>query len=544
MNNDFERFDYLIKNAVIIDGSGAMPYYGDIGIIGEKIAKIGNFSKASATRVIDADGKYVTPGFIDTHTHSDSSIWINPEAQSSVRQGVTSEIVGNCGFSMRHTISVPFDKRSEGIECVYDLANKNVPIPKGAMRNTLDKMEQMGASINTAWLCGHNDLRVIAGVNTEECSKDQFSTMESFLREALESGYIGFSTGLEFDPGVLALPEEIESLVAIVSEYSGIYTSHMRDEGTYILEAVDEFLNVIRKTKVRGMISHLNVKYDNGVPNNYIEKCMDKIKRARDEEHLNVLTDMLSTTYGTGCAQAMLPPWLYADGWDKARERLSNKSEREKVKKDMDRYWRFLSNGDWSRLLRIIAPNMPSVTAMSFEELCRAWEREPCDCFLDVFMKTKTIEQARAIEMVGTMFKEKTMIDSVVNDPLYLWMSDSYTATESGSARTGNMSDYMGMLYFFVRYVKELSAISIEKAVNKATFLPARHFGLKKRGLLAEGYFADINIFSLDKLKINATFTDPCRYCEGMDYVFVNGTPVIQNGTHTMARSGKVLRRK
>lgn len=544
MKKDFEKYDYLIKNATVIDGSGAMPYYADVAIMGKKIAHIGSIREHCARKVIDADGKYLTPGFIDTHTHSDSSIWINPEAQSSVRQGVTTEIVGNCGFSMRHTISVPFDKGGDGIECVYDLANKNVPIPKGAMKNTLDKAEKMGASINTAWLCGHNDLRVIAGINTEPPTKEQFCVMEEFLREALEAGYIGFSTGLEFDPGVLAKPCEIERLVGIVSEYSGIYTSHMRDEGTYILEAVDEFLNVLRKTGVRGMISHLNVKYDNGVPNDYLGKCMNKIKTAREKEHLNVLTDMLSTTYGTGCAQAMLPPWLYADGWDKARKKLADPNIRERVKSDMDRYWRFLSSGDWSRLLRIIAPNMPYITAMSFEELCKTWNREPCDCFLDVFMKTETIEEARAIEMVGTMFKEKTMIDSVVNDPLYLWMSDSYTATETGCARTGNMSDYMGMLYFFVRYVKELGAISLEKAINKATYLPARHFGLKNRGLIAEGYFADLNIFSLDKLKINATFTDPCRYCEGMGYVFVNGTPVIENSHHTLLRPGRVLRRE
>ncbi len=543
MSTYTKRADLIIKGGNIVDGSGQASYTGDIAVVGNKIDYIGNLDGAFAEKVIDARGKLVTPGFIDTHSHSDSSIWINPEAQSSVRQGVTTEIVGNCGFSMRHTISVPFDEKGNGIECVYDLANTDRKVPKGAFANTLLKMEKMGASINTAFLCGHNDLRVIAGLNTKRYTKEQFDMMEGFLREALESGYIGFSTGLEFDPGVLSEPEEIERLAAVAAEYDGIYTTHMRDEGTYIIEAVEEFLNVIRKTGMRGMISHLNVKYDNGIPNDYLDKCMNMLKEAREKENLDVYTDMLSTTYGTGCAQAMLPPWLYEDGWDRAREILADKEGRERVKGDMNRYWRFLDMGQWDRLLRIIAPHMPSVTAMSFDELCKKWDREPCDAFLDVFMNTKTIDRARAIEMVGVMFNEKTMIDTVVNDPIYLWMSDSYTTVEEGDARTGNMSDYMGYLYFFTRYVKELGVISIENAVHKATKRPADHYKLQKRGMLKEGYFADINVFELDNLKVNATFTDPCKYCSGFDYVIVNGTPVIQNGEHTGKRAGMVLRR-
>ncbi len=538
-----KRPDVIIKNGKIVDGSGIPAYYADIAVIGEKIDYIGNLDGVDAGMIIDAEGKYVTPGFIDTHTHSDSSIWINPEAQSSVRQGVTTEIVGNCGFSMRHTINVPFDKGGDGIVCVYDLANTDTEIPKGSFANVLKKMDKMGASINTAWLCGHNDLRVIAKLFTEDYTEEQFKIMEDFLREAMEAGYIGFSTGLEFDPGILSRPAEIERLASVAAEYDGIYTSQMRDEGTYLFEAIEEFLNVIRKTKMRGEISHLNVKYDNGIPNDYLNKAMDMIRSARNDEHLNVYTDMLPTCYGTGCAQAMLPPWLYENGWDEARKILASDEGREKVKKDMDRYWRFLNYGQWDRLLRIITPHMPEVTAMSFEELCKATNRDPCDCFLDVFMKTETIEQVRSIEMVGTMFREETMVESVVKDPIYLWMSDSYTATEEGSARTGNMSDYMGIFHFLIRYVRELGAISIEEAVNKATYRAAKHYGLLGRGLIAEGSFADINVFDLDNLRIEATFTNPCRYCSGMDYVFVNGRDVINKGKHTGIRSGKAIRR-
>lgn len=534
--------DIIIKNGTIVDGSGAPAYFADIAIVGDKIDFIGNLQDIDAPLVIDAYHKYVTPGFIDTHTHSDDSIWVNPECQSSVRQGVTTEVVGNCGFSMRHQKNLEdFDPAGEHVKCVYDMVGKN-DIPKGAMAAVLDKMDAMGASMNTAWLCGHNDLRVIAGVNTQDATEEQFKIMTDFLREAMEAGFIGFSTGLEFDPGVMSRPEEVEKLAMIAAEYDGNYSSHMRDEGTYILEAVNEFLNVIRKTGMRGTVSHLNVKYDNGIPNETLFKGMQMLKDAREIEHLNVYADMLPTCFATGGAQAMLPAWLYADGWDKAKEILKDPAGREKVKADLNRYWRFLAAGQWDRLLQMLPSYWPEVAATPFAELVKKWNKEPVDCFLDVIQAAPSIEELRGLWMVGTVFYEQTMIDSVVKDPIYLWQTDIHTAAEEGPAKTGNMQDYMSMMYYFVRYVRELGAISIEQAVCKATSRAAKHFNIKKRGLLAEGNFADINVFDLNELKINATFSNPCRYSEGMDYVLVNGVPVIVRGKHTGKRPGRTLR--
>ena len=266
--------DIIIKNGKIVDGTGQDAYYADIAIIGDKIDYIGDLSDVDACVVIDATDRFVTPGFIDSHTHSDWTMWACPEFNNSVRQGVTTEIVGNCGFSMRHDLSgIQFDKAGEGIKCVYDMFGEK-EIPKGAMAAVLDKAENMGASINTAWLCGHNDLRVIAGINNEKYTEEQFKIMEDFLCEAMEAGFIGFSTGLEFDPGIMSKPDEIERLAKIAAQYDANYCTHMRDEGTYILEAIEEFLNVIRKTGMRGTVSHLNVKYDNGIPNDNLQKGM------------------------------------------------------------------------------------------------------------------------------------------------------------------------------------------------------------------------------------------------------------------------------
>ena len=197
--------DIIIRGGTVIDGTGKPGYFGDVAIIGDKIDYIGDLKGVNAPLEIDATGKYVTPGFIDSHSHSDIQLFSNPLCQSAVRQGVTTEVVGNCGFSMRCTHTEHFDPAGDGIKCVYDYNRPGAP--NGTMAAVLDKAELMGTSMNTAWFCGHNDLRILADISTTDYTEEQFQVMADFLREAMEAGFIGFSTGLEFDPGTLSRPE-------------------------------------------------------------------------------------------------------------------------------------------------------------------------------------------------------------------------------------------------------------------------------------------------------------------------------------------------
>lgn len=515
--------DIIIRNGTIVDGTGKLPYFADIAIIGDKIDYIGNLKGVSAPLEIDAHHKYVTPGFIDCHTHADGSIFKYPECQSAIRQGTTTMIVGNCGLMYKVDKTTPPEK------------------VKGTMKNLLDEAEDLHASMNTAWLCGHNAMRQLAGIYTTEYTEEQFQVMADLLKEAMEAGYIGLSTGLEFLPGILSKPEEVERLAQIVVEYDGNYSTHMRDEGYYVLEAVNEFLNVIRKTGLRGTVSHLNIKYDNGVPNDYLFKGMQMLKDAREIENLNVYCDMLPNCFAPGGAFAMLPPWLYAEGWDKARQILADPVGREKVKNDMDRYWRFLAYGQWDRLLYMSCNHIPGVSETPFPELCKQWGKEPVDVFLDIFMRAETIEEANAVGMKGTVFHEQILIDSVVTDPIYMWQTDTGVYDDT-PGNGGTIIDFMSMTHFFARYVRDLGVISIQDAVKKVGSVPAQHFMLEGRGVLAVGNYADINVFNIYDLKENATFPDPCHYSEGMDYVIVNGTPVIAKGEYTGARCGRVLR--
>ena len=297
---------------------------------------------------------------------------------------------------------------------------------------------------------------------------------------------------------------------------------------------------MIRKTGLRGTVSHLNIKDDNGAPNAWLFKGMQMLKDAREIEHLNVYCDMIPSGYAPGDANAMLPTWLYADGWDKAREILADPAGRQKVKNDLDRYWRFLAYGQWDRLLYIICPFDSKISATPFAKLVEQSGKEPVDVFLDVMMSAKTMEEMCSILMVGQVFGEQILLDSVVKDPIYMWQTDSRSYTEESGQ--GSALQYMSMTYFFTRYVRDLGAISIQDAVKKVGSVPAQHFKLEKRGVLEEGYYADINVFDLNELKIHATFLDPCHYSSGMDYVIVNGKPVIAQGKYTNARSGRVLR--
>jgi N-acyl-D-amino-acid deacylase len=272
---------------------------------------------------------------------------------------------------------------------------------------------------------------------------------------------------------------------------------------------------------------------------------MDMLKNARKNEHLNVFCDMLPTCFATGGALAMLPPWLYAEGWDKAKEILADPEGREKVKKDLNRYWYFLGAGQWDRLLFMQAPYWHEVSTTPFQELVKKWDKDPADLFLDVMMAAPTQADARLVTMQGTMFREQTQINSVIKDPIYLWQTDTRVSTDGSDGpliTRNNIQDYISMFYFFIRYVRELGVITIEEAVCKATSRAAEFFQLENRGILMPGFYADVNVFSLDDLKINATFSNPRQYCTGMDYVIVNGTPVIAKGEHTKARSGRVLR--
>lgn len=532
-----KRPDVIIKNGRVVDGTGAPAFYADLAIVGDKIDYIGKLDGVEADLVIDAKGKYVTPGFIDEHSHSDSTIWANLEAQSTIRQGITCEIVGHCGLSESPITQEVRDSVSVG------LVTTDEKPPIGGFKEAFEAIEKAGMSENVAWLCGHNTLRQLAGVRGIEYTEEQFKVMEKYLRESLEAGCVGFSTGLEFDPGRDASYEEISRLVGIMAEYdNAVYTSHIRNRDARVLESMEEFIQTLRDNKCRGVLSHFNIRMNTGAPEGAWWTGNKLMHQAR-EEGIDMLSDMTPIEHGIGLMTAILPGWAMEGGWQHTCEILNDPEGRKKLRGDCDRYWRFITRGEWDRVRLQACPNFPELAGKTFPEIAKLWNKDEWDCFFDILAAAK--DKMQSCMMLGHLFPEQMVIDGIT-DPMFMMVVDGYTTVEKGplAEKTAIPLHYMGMMYFFEHYVRDLKVMPLETAVSKVTHLPASFYNLEKRGMIAEGYYADINVFALEDLKIEADFSNPCVYSKGMDYVLVNGVPVLAKGEHTHARPGRSLLRK
>lgn len=527
--------DIIIKNGRVIDGTGTPAFFADVAVIGDKIDYVGNLDGVEAKQIIDAAGKYVTPGFIDEHSHSDSTIWANPEAQSTIRQGITTEIVGHCGLSESPMSQEVRDHVTVGLISTPEKS------PIGGFSDAFAAIEKMGISENMAWLVGHNTLRHLAGLYGSEYTEEQFQIMEKLLRKALEDGCVGFSTGLEFEPGRQATSEEVNRLVSVLKEYDGVYTSHIRNRDSNVLESIQEFVETVRKTHVRGVLSHFNIRSNTGAPENAWWRG-NKMMHAAREEGLDILSDMTPLEFGIGQMQAILPAWAMEGGWEETCRILSDPEKRKLLRTDCDRYWRFITRGEWNRVRMQSSPNFPEIIGMTFPEIAKLWEKDEWDCFFDILAAAK--DQMPSCIMLGHLFPEQMIIDAIT-DPMFMMAVDGFTTKTDGdlTEKTAMPLHYMGMMYFFAHYVRDLKVMSLETAVSKVTSMPANFYRLKGRGQIHEGFFADINVFALEELAIHSTFDNPCVYSEGMSYVLVNGVPVIANGEHTHQRPGRNLLR-
>jgi N-acyl-D-amino-acid deacylase len=295
--------DVLIRGGWVADGTGSPPFLGDVAIEDGRIVDVGRLvPDETAARVVDATGKVVCPGFVDPHSHSDFSLLANPNAESTIRQGVTTEVVGNCGWSYAPVT----DRSREFVSArLLTFGYDGPTIPWSTFGEHLEFLAGVGHSPNLAWFVGHNAIRLAAGVTGPDPTEEQSATMDRFMREAMEAGALGMSTGLEFNPGREARIGELERLNAIAGEYDGIYTSHVRNRDSGILEAISEFLQVARAGGIRAEISHLNVRHNTNAPERGWERAVELMEAAR-EEGMDVLADTTPMVDGLGCLPTTL----------------------------------------------------------------------------------------------------------------------------------------------------------------------------------------------------------------------------------------------
>ena len=528
--------DYLIRRGWVIDGTGNPRYRCDVGIRDSRIVSMERHITEEAREVIDAEGLMVSPGFIDAHSHSDVTIESNPYCESTIRQGVTTEIVGNCGNS-----TAPFPP--EGSDAGGGFGHfGDAPIPYNrTLGEHMAELEKMGMSGNLVWLVGHNSLRTLAGVKVEAVTEEQYQIMESALRQAFEDGAVGLSSGLEFEPGRTSRPEELMRLAGVVKEYDGIYTSHIRNRDAHVLEALDEFLDVIRHHHIRGEVSHMNIRYHTHAPENAAQKCIEKIRGAR-ADGFEVLTDMTPLNYGIGQMAGILPAWLTSMPPEELRPALLNPEIRARLRNDCDRYWRFIAGGEWDRVRMQNNNAFPEINGMTFPEISKLWNKDPWDCYFDIL--AAVAPDLDSVVLVSRLFTDEHLVETISN-PLYMLVVDGYgTSTEGEVAKhTQFPLHYIGRDWFLTYHVREKHILSLEEAVRKMTSMPATQFGLKGRGLLCEGAVADVAVFDFEHMETPFDLQDPAQYASGVKHVWVNGTPVLRDGKHLHTTPGINIRR-
>ncbi|WP_131043261.1 N-acyl-D-amino-acid deacylase family protein [Clostridioides difficile] len=523
----------LIKHGLIVDGNKTPAYEGDILIENEKILKISQDLNEEADKVIDAKGRVICPGFIDTHSHSDLVILVNPYNEVKIRQGITTEVLGQDGISMaplpqEHISSwrknlAGLDGESDEIDWKYETTE-----------NYLKMMDYNGVGLNETYLVPHGNVRMEAmGLEDRPATKEEIQKMCEITERELKAGAIGLSTGLIYIPCAYSLTEEIIEMCKVVAKYDGVFVVHQRSEADTILTSMEEIIEIGKQSGVKVHFSHFKVC---GKANwKYIPQVIELLEKA-EKEGVRVSFDQYPYAAGSTMLGVVLPPWAHSGGTDKLIERLSDENERAKMKKD-------IANGieGWDNFIEFAGIDQIFVTSVKTEknkdtigksllEIGKMRGKDPLDATFDLLK-----EEENAVGMVDFYGLEEHIIGFMKRDEQNV-CTDGLLAGKPHPRAYGSFPKILG------RYVRELNVLTIEEAVYKMTKKAATSFSIKDRGELKEGYFADIVIFDKDTVSGCDDFINSMQYPTGIDYVIINGNCVVEEGKYNKIKAGKVLK--
>jgi N-acyl-D-aspartate/D-glutamate deacylase len=528
------RYDIRISGGTIFDGTGAACVRADVAVADDRIVAIGADLAVDAAKVIDARGLAVAPGFIDIKTHSDFTLPINPKAESKVRQGVTTEVIGHCGFSVAPALPGK-------VELLRDYLSPSapwLPFRETTFAQYLDGFP--ATAVNAGMLVGHNTLRLmVMGMAQRPPTSGELAAMIALLEEALEAGALGLSSGLFTAPGAYAAPDEMIALCRVVKRYNAGYFTHLRDESDHVLEALGEAIDIAEKCGVHVEIVHFKCS---GCDNwGKAARALGMIADAK-ARGLDVDCDFYPYTAGSNPLKNLLPQWVQAGGVAAMLERLTRIDVRARIRADIARdglnNWGRIPSWDSVRLS--ISPHLPHHAGRTVAELASERGQDPIDVVADYLVDDKG-----ATRVLVTSIAEDD-VQTIVRSPLTLVGSDGNCVATYGAVSQGRPHPrfYGTFPRIIGHYVGELDLIPLELAVHKMTGATARALKLRDRGLIREGYRADVTIFDPADFNDRATYADPHQYPSGArTTVLVNGAVVVENATHTGALPGKVLRR-
>jgi len=530
-----ESYDVLIANGRVVDGCGNPWFAADVAISDGKIQNVGKLEGCNAEKMIDADGLVVCPGFIDIHTHSDLQLLVNPTAESHVCQGITTDVIGNCGISLAPTSKFYKERTEPLLKMFHESWRWN------SLADFLKLMEKQRTSVNVAALVGQSAVRAAAmGTRNATPTRKELSQMKQLVSEAMEQGAFGLSTGLFYAPGAYASTNEIAALAETAAENGGIYCTHMRSEGDDLLESVREALKIGEKAGIPVQISH----YKCTGPQNWGKirvgfKMMEEARR----KGVDVTCDAYPWTAGVTPLIDYLPHWAQEGGIEKIAERLNDPKTRAKIVADMAEgvpgEESLVKELGWGRIMISTCPSHRDYEGKTVQEIVEVTGKDPYDLIFELLLRDKS--EVIAIEFWGS----EEDVEEVLKNPLTMISSDSAAITPEGPMGAGKPHPryYGNIPKLFSDYVREKGTLTLEEAVRKATSFPARRLGLSGRGEVREGMWADVVVFDPDTIAPVGVFGDPHHYPKGIEWVLVNGAVTVEKGRHTGARAGMVLRK-
>lgn len=525
--------DILIKNARIIDGSGEPSCQGSVGIKDGKLVMAAGTEEAAQT--IDAAGRCLSPGFIDAHTHGDLILGSEDAHLFKSNQGVTTEVTGQCGLSMSPVMP-------ENLAAVQTLLSMGTTFFPEDMKNWksysrfLEYAEKQPLTANVKTYIGHSTLRIaVMGMANRPAEPKELDTMKGILREAMEAGAAGFSTGLIYTPSCYAKEDEIIELAKVIAPFNGIYASHMRDEANFIVDAVKETIKVGREAGVRVDISHHKML---GKQNWGKQKETLRMIHEANDEGISVICDQYPYTRNMTTLNACMPPWHFSEGFTSMTAKLADPAFRRQLQKEMedpatayDNY--YLNAGGWDGVYVYSSAKTPEAEGRSIAEYAQLTGKDVWTAFFDLCMENNCSTGG----VYSSMCDED--VCEIIRDPYCIVGSDALTRTwkEKGHPRACATAPHV-ITYF----VKEKGILTLEQAVHKMTGLSAHYLHIKGKGLIREGYDADLVLFDYDRLRDTATYTNSNSITEGIDYVIVGGEIVWQDQKLTGRCPGRILR--
>src|SRR6266446_1367322 len=531
-----QPFDIVITNGHIIDGTGSPWYSGDIGVRDGKIAFIGILSEASRNRTIDARGMVVAPGFIDMLGQSEVTILVDPRLPSKIYQGITTEITGE-GESIAPLNDAILRADQEQFE------HYRIHPDWRTFREYFSRLEKQRMAINLASYVGATRVRrVVLGDNDVQPTPSQIEQMKELVRQAMRDGAVGVSTSLEYAPAPYAKTEELIALAAEASKFGGIYATHMRNEGTGILTAIDEALRIGREAHIPVEIWHFKV---GGKPSwGRMPEAIAKVNAAR-AAGLDVSADTYAYMAWFNDLSAFIPAWAHDGGNAKLIERLKDPAMRERIRKDMltasdqwDNEWQEIPGPEAVLIGVVHNPQLLPLQGQTLADIAKLWNKDPMDALFDLLIED------HALTSVAVFGMSEPDVSLALQQP---WVSvDNDSSGTSPDGILGQEHPHPRAYGTFPRilrkYVREEHKLTLEDAIRKFSALPAQRMRLTDRGVLKAGLCADIVIFDPAKIHDVATFENPNQLSQGMEYVLVNGVPVIDHGEMTGALPGKILR--